>query len=321
MKRPYVPKSFHQKKRSPKPRIIILRIFFLIFLGLVIWHGLGWGIKSISQIFLRVETVYSGVLEDKLAIKVYIAREEEVLATPVTGTLISLVKEGERVPIGATIARFLPVANQSGEIKFKAPFSGQVSYQTDGLEKSLQPSSLRNLGYKEIKRLVSLAKPITANGQVKAGTAVIRIVNNLAPIKLFTSIENLPSGFKTGKRLKLEIPDIGKTYRAQIEHIQKRGNSYDVIMEVATWDDLWLVPREMTLTAIVDYYSGIIVPASAIIEGASGEKGVYILGVSNIEWKPVTVKGQIGEQVAVEGLETATEVILTPHLARWIINK
>ncbi|KYH32578.1 HlyD family efflux transporter periplasmic adaptor subunit [Neomoorella mulderi] len=315
---PALPARPRQRRRRGR---FILPVLGLMLFALAAWLGFQQVFKAIAWHFLKVERVDYGVLEDILPLEVFIAREEEVLVAPATGALVPVVPEGERVPVGATIARVLPVAAAppgQGPLEIKASFPGQVSYHTDGLEKALQPASLGNINYQELKRLVELAGPVTAEGQIKAGTAIGRLVNNLAPLAVYAPLEDFPAGWQAGKRVNLKLPGSGDEVRASITRLQDEGRQKAVLMTIASWDERWLKPRRLEVAAVLNRYRGIILPAAALSSGPGGAKGVYLLGDRGIKWQPVSIEGQVGDRVAVRGLEAGTEVVVTPGLVRWL---
>ncbi|MDN5361198.1 MAG: hypothetical protein PWP70_245 [Moorella sp. (in: firmicutes)] len=298
----------------------LLRGVVLAILLLVAWSGARAATRAIAWHFLLIQQVDSGTLEDNLPLEVYIAREEQVLTAPATGNLTPVVPEGERVPVGATIARLLPVAAGAHPVDLKAPYPGQVSYETDGLEGSLQPAKLGNTSYQDLKRLVNLARPVTARGQVREGDPVVRLVNNLAPLRLYAPLKERPAGWQEGREVTLKVPGSNGDVRARLLRLQDEGNQQAAILEVATWDSNWLLPRQMQVVAVLHRYRGIIIPASALADGPGGKQGVYLLGARELQWQPVEVLGQVGDQVAVQGLTDGSEVVLRPRVARWLMN-
>lgn len=169
--------------------------------------------------------------------------------------------------------------------------------------------------------MASLAKPVRASGQVKSGTAIIRLVNNLEPLGIYTAVEELPPGWKQGKRLAFKIPEQDGELEVRITQTYDAGNQKVVIMEAPRWDIRWLQPRQMEIEAILNCYRGVIVPREALYMGPENEPGIYCIDTRTIRWQPVTILGQVGDQVAVEGLKTGAEVVVNPKLGRWLSNK
>ncbi|MGI9859918.1 HlyD family efflux transporter periplasmic adaptor subunit [Moorella naiadis] len=322
MKTAYNPLPPPARSRPRRRRLgpWLLRGAALAILILVAWSGIRAATRAVAWYFLLIQPVDKGTLEDNLPLEVYIAREEQVLTAPVTGTLTPVVPEGERVPVGATIARLLPVAAGAQPVDLKAPCPGQVSYETDGLEGSLQPAKLGNISYQDLKRLVNLARPVTARGQVQEGAAVVRLVNNLAPLRLYAPLKERPAGWQEGREVTLKVPGSDGDVEARLLRLQDEGNQQAAILEVTTWDNNWLLPRRLQVAAVLHRYRGIIIPASALATGPEGKQGVYLLGARDLQWQTVSVVGQVGDQVAVRGLDAGAEVVLRPQVARWLMN-
>jgi putative membrane fusion protein len=280
-------------------------------------------LKFIAWRLLEVERVNDGVLHEKLAMQVYIARQEEVIIAPAAGKLLPLVTEGERVPEGATIARLLlPLAiapDKTEAIDLKAPFAGQVSYKSDGLEKVLRPGNLEYINLQELTELAGLATLVTAGGQVKTGMAIIRLVNNLEPLGLYAVVDEWPPGWQQGKVVTLELPGQQVQLKASITGRQDAGDSKVVIMEVPNWDSRWLHPRQVEVNAILNNYRGVIVPVKSLSTRPGGEKGVYLYDTKELKWQAVTCLGQVGDRVAIDGIKAGSEVVTNPHLARWLV--
>ncbi|NLW08077.1 MAG: hypothetical protein GX039_08920 [Clostridia bacterium] len=323
-----LPLTKKRRRKGKKYRHLVISLVLLALAALLLWLGLQGALRSVAWRLLAVERVNQGVLQDKLTMEVYLARQEEVIIAPAAGKLMPLVTEGERVPEGATIARLLPLAidpEGRGAIDLKAPFAGQVSYLTDGLEKVLQPGNLENITLQEITELAGLARPVTSGGQVKPGTAIIRLVNNLEPLGLYAIVDEWPPGWQQGKTVSLELPgDLsseGGYVKARITGRQDAGDRKVVIMEVPGWDLRWLNPRKLEINAIINKYRGVIIPAEALSSGQKGEMGVYLYNTRGLKWQEVTSLGQVGDKLAVEGIEAGAEVVTNPHLARWLTNE
>ncbi|WP_258359345.1 HlyD family efflux transporter periplasmic adaptor subunit [Moorella sulfitireducens] len=316
---PGLPARPRQRRRWGR---FIIPVLGLLLLVLGARLGINQVFRAVAWYFLQVERVNYGVLEDNLTLELFIAREEEILIAPATGTLVRVAAEGERVPAGATIARVLPAASPGagpGSIEIKASFPGQVSYQTDGLEKALRPDNLGNISYQELERLVELGCPVTAGNQVKAGTAFGRLVNNLASLVVYAPLQEFPPGWQAGNRVRLKLP-AGDEVRATITRLQDEGRQKAVLMTIASWDERWLNARRLEATVVLNRYRGIILPAAALSDGPGGGKGVYLLAARGIKWQPVTITARVGEMVVVEDLKAGTEVIVNPDLARRLVK-
>ncbi len=317
------PLTVRPRRRIKYGRYIALGIV-IVSVILLLWVSLQWVVEVAAWRFIAAQQVSNGVLEDRLALRMVIARDEQLITAPVTGKLLPLVAEGQRVPEGVTIARLLPAAVEPYEpeaIDIKAPFSGQISYLTDGLEKILHPANLENIDYRELEKLVGTSVPAKTEGQVKSGIGIIRLVNNLEPLKLFTIIDVCPQGWQQKKQVVLKVPGQEGELKAHITQIQELEGQKVVIMEVPQWELRWLYPRQAEMEAIINNYKGVIVPLKALSEGPQGEIGVYYLTARCIKWQPVTIVGQVGKQVAVSGLEDGLEVVTNPQLGRLLAEK
>ncbi|MBE3573490.1 MAG: hypothetical protein IMW95_11190 [Moorella humiferrea] len=323
MKAVYVPERRARPRRRRRPgRLIIVAAAFILFLS-VARLGFEEAMGVAARHFLKLERVNYGVLEEDLPLEVFIAREEQPLIAPATGTLVPVAPPDERVPAGAVIARILPASPpRSGPeiMEVKAPFPGLVSYRTDGLEKSLRPDNLGNMPFKELKRLVELGREMTAGTRVQGGTAFGRLINNLAPLTVYAALAGFPQEWQVGKRVTLKLPGSGEEVQATITRLQDEGEQKAVLMSITGWNDPWLNPRRMEVVAVLNRYRGMVIPAASLTEGAAGEKGVYVLEGVDIKWQPVTLCGRVGDRVAVKELKEGMEVVVNPSLVRWLIR-
>lgn len=310
------------RRRSPYGRIIlygltaILLVFALIF-------SLQYISKTVAWRFIPLERAYAGVLEDRLALKGYIARKEQVLVAPASGWLMPVVQEGERVPEGKSIADLIPVAVEpqgQKKIEIIAPFAGQVSYHTDGLENVLQPEMLENINYRELEELVRLAIPFEARGQVKAGISIIRLANNLQPLRIVSSVQDWPAGWHENRKLTIVVSEFESEVQAKIIRMQDQGEAKVVIMEIALWNTDWLKPRSIEMDVILNTYQGMIIPEKALSVNPDGETGVYVLGTKGFTWQPVTVVGRVGNKAAVTGVTPGLEFAASAKWVRWVMK-
>jgi len=94
-----------------RPRLRWLGVFALIF---VLWLGVAWARAGVTPHLLRFATATDGVVEDSEPVRVLLARCEQVVASPASGTLYVYVAEGERVRAGEVLAE---VVNTQGRQK------------------------------------------------------------------------------------------------------------------------------------------------------------------------------------------------------------
>ena len=94
-----------------RPRLRWLGVFALIF---VLWIGVTWARAGVTPHLLRFATAADGVVEDSEPVRALLARCEQVVASPASGTLYVYVAEGERVRAGEVLAE---IVNTQGRQK------------------------------------------------------------------------------------------------------------------------------------------------------------------------------------------------------------
>ena len=312
-----------RKRRHLSSTVAWHNILLVVITLYIVWQGINYTRDIVMARLLRVEEARYGVIEDVLPVEGTLIRNEKVLPSPGTGRLKILIPEGERVRVGAVVARVAAPAmdSQKGETLFNitAPVTGIVSYQTDGLESVYTPRNLQVLPVSKLRSTEIKPIKLTEGMQVEAGKPVAKIVNNLEPVNILGVIpkEKVSSDMlKTGKRVKVRFAkdQAAPVYLSVADSsFQGKENLYRLVLN--NYSDSFINPRIVFFELVIKRFEGFIVPADALVE-KENKLGVYIIYKEAIKWKNVQVIGQINNKVAIGGLEPGVSVVQNPKYAR-----
>jgi len=287
-------------------------LLLLLLLGL--WLGFR-GLRGTCLHLLRVEQAHWGTLEEQLPLELVVAREEELMVAPASGRFLPLVQEGERVAAGTPVARIFS-SKEGKPVELRASRAGQVFFRWDGLEGVLQPAHLEGWPLRDIKRLLATAQATSAPSQIQEGSPCLRLVDNLAPVHLYGLLPERDIPWQAGQEVSLRLTS-GVLLQARVVGILE-ANPRAILLEVNPGREELVRDRVVKAQGILKTYRGVLLPAKALQEEEGGQKGVYILTERGPRWQGVKVIGQVGQEVAVEGINPGVEVIANPFWVRWV---
>lgn len=314
------------KEERKKRRITLSNHLFPAFLGLaflgLMFYQVGLGIiKMIAWRALSTERPLPGLLEKTTRLTALVIREEIVLPAPAGGVLERVVPEGERVATNGTIAQIKlagVAAGDTGVRSITAPFAGQVCYHPDGLENTFKPGIWEKMSYRDIFSLAQKALQNKSGETVRTGDLVIRLVNNLHPLFLYTIVDELPPEWKKEKQVTLVWPGQEERLKVKVVNLYMVDNRAVLVLRLDNWGSEWLDKRLVELEAVVERYPGFILPRQALVILPDGSHGVYILSGKGVRFQEVQVVGMVGDKISVQGVKPEMEVIINPFWTRWL---
>ncbi|MCG0276972.1 MAG: hypothetical protein L5656_00345 [Thermanaeromonas sp.] len=293
----------------------------LAFLSLVLYQA-GLGImRLVAWRALDTERPQAGVLEKTTHLKALVIREETFLTAPAGGTLERVVPEGERVAAGGTIARVKLAGVEPGDTGVRnivAPFAGLVCFHPDGLENTLKPGVWEKISHHDIFSLAQKATPNSPGETVRTGEPLIRLANNLHPLFLCAVVDGLPQEWEEKKQVTLVWPGEKDRLKVKMVKLYTVNNQKVVVLRLDNWGSEWLDKRLVEVEAVVEHYSGFILPRKALVILPDGSKGVYILSGKGVRFQEVQIVGTVGDKMSVQGIKPNVEVILNPFWTRWL---
>ncbi len=277
---------------------------------LVLWAAYQWVWPIVANPFIELAVLKQETLTDQTAVEALVVRSETVVRAPSDGVLQPDTCSGERVSRGT---RMGAVLGPSAGTPVFAPHAGLVFWNVDGLEEVLQPGSVLASGSVPV---VSPAEPL-AEGAVAKGEPLCRVVDNLSPVLLHF---NVPPGvlpqsmLKEGERWRVLLN--GEESRGRVTLILTDNGVSRVELALSRYPETLMQERRVRCAVITREVSGFIVPRAALVLH-SGMTGIYLLRKDRIEWRPVRVEAQLGENVQISG-EALTEgglYVVNPWLA------
>ncbi|GAW92585.1 HlyD family efflux transporter periplasmic adaptor subunit [Calderihabitans maritimus] len=295
---------FYRSKGVPE-----YRLAYLFFLSVALWLLFNWLRGIIWSSLLETEIAEFGVLEKSISVDGLLIRQETLVTTPVKGRLRPLVEEGQRVRVGAAIAEVLPGSEgvrTAESYVLTASRAGVVSYYYDGLETVLSPEMLNEL---DLDKLATFME--TAQTSTSFSNPAVRIVDNHKPLYLYFQI-NPEKLFEVeiGNTLSLYLPGKEEAVKAEVVRLEKEAEHTTVLVRLPYQDHL-LNQRHISFRLVTDSYRGIIVERSLLVF-KEGKAGIYVMKAGRIYWQPVKVLGEVGEKVAIDGIEEGSELLTGP---------
>ncbi|MEL7567783.1 MAG: HlyD family efflux transporter periplasmic adaptor subunit [Dehalobacterium sp.] len=303
----------HKKGQNTKKKLLV--IGFLVLGALLIYHP----IKNFAlSKMIRYETAQWKVLEQSVPEEAVMIRAEKLIAAPADGEFEPIVLEGEKVAVGRTIGYVKTRAGtdkvDSVKVPVKASMAGLVSYHPDGLEDILKPDLLNSLDLDKISDLLADKKETSFNSsQVEGGKAFCKIVDNLINPFLYLQYSNEAVGtIEKGQEMTVRFTD-AITSRVIIRDVKKGNNQFVILAEVLGAPDLDLEKRFVQVNVISHHYEGVTVLAEALVK-ENGQDGVFVSKKGVCTWIKVEVKGYVGTEAVVTGLDVGSQYIVNSSL-------
>lgn len=315
----------HRRKSFNKVLGFILVVLLLLIATYVVWVGYNHTRDFLTTKLIKIEPASYGVVQKTLLFEGLLIREETVLSTTVGGKIEIVASEGERVRVGAVVTKIkTPDVNGKGGYVFtniKAPKAGIVSYYTDGLESILAPENLEKIDFMAIKEEAKAKAKGTnkASGQeVKGGSPVAKIVNNLGPMYIVGEIEKskVPLSKLESMKQIMVIPEKSDQLPLYLNVIDtvSSGDKSKVILEMNNFADEFLTRRTHTFTLVLDRHEGYVVPSEAIVS-KEGKSGIYTIYKNSVRWQPIEIMGEVDGKIAISGLTPDSSYVVNPKYA------
>ncbi|MGI6686027.1 MAG: HlyD family efflux transporter periplasmic adaptor subunit [Bacillota bacterium] len=258
------------------------------------------------------------VLDNSIANEAAIIRDETVITAPAQGLFEPLVNEGEKVAAGKTIG-YLKTQGATDKADFiklpvKAPRAGLVSFHPDGLEEILKPDLLNDLDIDKISALLEERQAsVSRFPQVERGKPVCKIVDNLINPYLYIQCPSTSlCTLEKGQVMKVRFPD-GTAAEIRLYDVKKRNDQYVFIAEIFNAPDFDLKNRFIPINVAAETFEGITVLKEALVK-RNGEDGIYVPRKGICKWVKVEVKGCVGEEAVISGLDAGAQYIINPSL-------
>ncbi len=317
-----------KKRQAPKHLnkrwIAVLGIVAVLILASVLWWGFITIKNTLVSRLVDVEPAKLGVLEEVVPVEVVLVREEQSVVAPQAGLLKPVVPEGERARKGALSALITVNTIETGsgqkDQAVMAPITGIVSYKVDGIEGIATPENIEKLG---VARIIDVAltnasksKPTAADqANVQSGQPIMKIYNNLKPVLFLVDLKQnkLNSELLKKKIVYGRSAADQETISFRVLSETKGQTPQYLVLSSNTFRPEFVHNRLTELKLITNRYQGYILPKSTIVE-KNGQKGIYIVYKETVNWQQVTVKGELGDQLAVGPVGTNSTALTANSL-------
>lgn len=243
-------------------------------------------------------------------------KEETLLTAPRSGKFSLLAEEGLKVKAGYAVGKISSAAGSQGggEVLLRSPRGGLVCTHLDGLENILKTAHIDVLDMDGLRKILNSENNKT--GSVENGSPVLKILDNLAPLRVYleAGAGSLPG--QTVKGSSLTLLWQGREIKGRVEDIKTSAGKVRLIILVNNYPDDILHARMVTLDLVRDRVSGFRVPSSSLVDN-NGRKGIYIADKRRAVWAPVEIQGSDREYSVVTGPELGPETryVINP---RWV---
>lgn len=292
--------------------------FAFLLAGNLIWQVL-------QARFMKVEPLTQGKVRQTVQFKGCLIKNETLVSSPARGQWKLLVQDGERVSSGKTVGMVtaLQVKESSGAgnvMHVYAPMAGLISNKIDGLENLLRFDNIETLEMTEMEKLSKQRLTPGSDTAVEKGQPVIKIVDNLSPIKIWTSLSQ--EEFPSENLIKDKFVDViweDNVFRARVENIQSSNGSMQILFNASAYPQQILNNRWLDIELVKGELTGFLVPENAIVE-KNGIMGMYVLDKQGERWIPVEIRGKSGSNVVIDSnqLNNQTRILVNPV---WLPKK
>ncbi len=264
-------------------------------------------------------------IEEKNEEEIFDPKEIEYRTSVLVNRLRRALSEGDMEKAGDYYARLKDLSQEqlivhsslhSTSSKIISPFSGIVSYYTDGLEDFFQPALIQFLSSQQLGFFEAEAQKIDFGERIGRGLPIFKIVDNY--IWYFTASVTPSQGeiLKEKRRVSLRFDFVSPhDTRVEVYHIEEEEDKTLVTFKINEQLNNFYIYRQVKAEVIYDHLKGVTVPKEALITKEE-ETGVYTIERAMVRFRPVKVKRELEEELVVEGLPAGRVVIYNPRFFR-----
>lgn len=200
--------------------------------------------------------------------------------------------------------------------KIISPFSGIVSYYTDGLEDFFQPTLIHFLNSQQLGFFEGEAQKINFGEKIGRGLPIFKIVDNYTWYFTVSVTTHQGETLSEKKRVSLRFDFVSPDEtRGEVFHIEEEEDNTLVTFKINEQLRNFYFHRQVEAEIIYNHLQGITVPKdSLLIKGE--ETGVYTIEKAMVRFRPVDVKRELEGDLVVEGLPAGRVVIQNPRFFR-----
>lgn len=196
----------------------------------------------------------------------------------------------------------------------RAPFSGIVSFQLDGLEEELSTA----IPLVDMLQKKGNGARVQDGASVDLGQPLFRVVDPAATVHVALEARG-PVPLSAGEQVALAFDHIPeRTFPGRLVEAVQLDRTWHGLVALSAMDSSLVMQRESNATLLARIAEGIVVPTSALAE-RNGELGVYLLLGNEPIFRRVRVLGGNEERVAIDssqGVPVGALVVRNPGLLR-----
>ncbi|MBM7867557.1 hypothetical protein GTO89_12730 [Heliobacterium gestii] len=305
-------------------RQAFLRLAAVALLLAVLGAGLWWMKDKITGYLVKVtvdlQAAKNGQLAETRELPGWVIRDEKVVHASMAGHVQRLVKDGDRVRVGAPVVRLKGVSSVGEEMgsqqDLPSPRAGLIVYRLDGLEEVLDPRSLDELSTEQLAALAERPAEIPPDGLAQAGQGLFKVIDNVEKAHFLThyNVKDLGGALVPSRRLTLALSASGPTFYGKVLQVRGTDDVWAVIQLLNPPADVFK-SRRLPLRIVDKIHKGILLSKDTLVD-RNGEKGVWLAVKNRAEWRPVQIKVAVGDQLIVDGVAEGELVVLNPALVR-----
>lgn len=280
-----------------RPGRFVLAIIFLTCIAVLtfwgLWISLAWAKNMVMLNLLDINFLTQDEIRKTRAISGLVIRKEEPIKAPVPGELHLLAQDGERLPVGAPLAEIRGVSSRT----VYSPRAGVLCTHVDGLENLLVPGMINVLDMSAVEKISNSTQTLT--GEVDGGQIIGKVVDNLQPVLIYITIneleEFLARSFTKGAVARLIFQ--GKEITGIITEVRAVDNTISLFLEVLKYPEDFVHERQVQLELVTRRLAGFLVSEKAIVF-KDGQPGIYVVSKQEVKWQRVSVKDRLNGMVA-----------------------
>ena len=294
-------------------RFILALVILVSILIVGVWgvmDALSFAKGAVVARLLDVEQLAWKESTRSVPVEAILIRREETIKATSSGELQLLVKDGDRLRVGAPIAQI----NGASKETIISPSAGTFCTHLDGLENLLDPDLTDVLDMEAVEKINTKAGA-AGSEEVAGGTFIGKIVDNLSPIIIYLRVDQ-PEDVSSTLFIKGSVVVLSQgkqEIRGKIIRLWNENNSYTLFIQVDDhYPENFIHQRNQELDLALEKLEGWLVPEGAIAF-KDGDPGLYLIEKQTVTFAPVTVEGRLNGLVSVSSK-------LLGNTVRYVVN-
>lgn len=283
-----------------RPVRFICVMFILICVASIgiwsLWVTLTWAKNNMLLNLLDVRFLANNEIRKVRSVDGLLIRQEEPIKASVAGEFKLLVQDGDRLRVGADIAKISGVSDKI----VRSPRAGIFCSHIDNLETLLNPDMIDVLDMGEVEKISSNLQVLTE--EVDGGQIIGKVMDNLNSILVYIQVDNLEDYVARSfiKEMTIYLIYDGQELTGKVVEARAVDNVLNIFVEIEKYPDNFIHERNVQLELVTRKIKGWLIPEKAVVF-KDGKPGIYVVSKQVISWFPVSVTDRLNEMVVVKG--------------------